>query len=65
MKKNQKKLVFALLVFAGVVQGETSTAQATRSSDRSSGESIRPFKFHASQADLDDLKHRIQTTNGP
>jgi pimeloyl-ACP methyl ester carboxylesterase len=65
MKKNQKKLVFALLVFAGVVQGETSTAQATRSSDRASGESIRPFKFHASQADLDDLKHRIQTTNWP
>jgi pimeloyl-ACP methyl ester carboxylesterase len=65
MKKTKKILVVVMLVLTGVLLGQLSIAQKTMSSDRSSGESIRPFKFHASQAELDDLKHRILATKWP
>jgi len=39
---------------------ENAVAEAPDSS-----ETIRPFQFHAEQADLDDLKHRIEATRWP
>src|SRR5258705_5212431 len=39
---------------------ETITAEPLVTAD-----SFRPFEFHASQADLDDLKHRILATKFP
>ena len=42
-----------------------SSAPGKAASDTSSNEAIRPFQYHASQADLDDLKRRILATKYP
>jgi pimeloyl-ACP methyl ester carboxylesterase len=42
-----------------------SILEDTISGTASSDEAIRPFQFHASQADLDDLKRRILATRWP
>jgi pimeloyl-ACP methyl ester carboxylesterase len=47
------------------MQGSLSNAQKRPSANASSDETIRPFKFQASQADLDDLKRRILATRWP
>src|SRR5688500_7722534 len=62
MNKIKTLLAMALLVAATLLLSTLSRAQTKRSGD----ESIRPFpKFHASQADLDDLKRRILATRWP
>jgi pimeloyl-ACP methyl ester carboxylesterase len=47
------------------MQGSLSNAQKRPSANASSDETIRPFKFQAPQADLDDLKRRILATKWP
>ena len=59
MKKG-KTILATTVVSVIVAQGSTlSEAQST------TNEAIRPFQFHASQADLDDLKRRILATKFP
>nr|WP_199001252.1 epoxide hydrolase family protein [Flavobacterium sp. ASV13] len=48
--------LLVLMIAAGV-------AQKKQSADKS--EAIRPFEYHAAQAQLDDLKQRIQNTKWP
>jgi hypothetical protein len=62
MKTIKKILVIAMLICTGVVQVKFSHAQAAAGQ---SSEAIRPFKFHAPQADLDDLHRRILATKWP
>ena len=41
---------------------QTKSAPSSKAEDK---EAIRPFKFQASQADLDDLKRRVLATRLP
>jgi pimeloyl-ACP methyl ester carboxylesterase len=65
MKKSKCILATILLLGAFLIQGKFSSAQPRNSGDPLPAESIRPFEFHASQADLDDLKRRILATKFP
>ncbi|MNF56749.1 hypothetical protein D3C85_816860 [compost metagenome] len=46
-----------LMITAGLAQKKQTTTNTT--------ESIRPFEYHATQVQLDDLKNRIQNTKWP
>jgi len=48
-----------------VKQETLSNVQNSSSAKTSSGETIRPFRFQASQSELDDLKRRIIATRWP
>ena len=61
MKKSKSMLASTMLVGALVSQGTLTSAQTGNSSN----ESIRPFKAHFAQSDLDDLKRRIMATKWP
>jgi hypothetical protein len=65
MKKTNKILASTLLTGALVMQSSVSNAQGASSVKVSSDEAIRPFQFHASQANLDDLRRRILATKWP
>jgi pimeloyl-ACP methyl ester carboxylesterase len=64
MKKSKSILDDTAVMEAPVLQGTVSDAQGGSSAHTSSDE-IRPFQFHASQADLDDLRRRILATRWP
>ncbi|MGT2455631.1 epoxide hydrolase family protein [Cupriavidus basilensis] len=58
----------ASLAFAGYVQparAADATPKAVAAKATNADESIRPFKVHVPQAQLDELRHRIATTRWP
>jgi len=65
MKNNESILEDTAVTEAPVMQGTLSSAQSGIAIKTSSDETIRPFKFQASQADLDDLRRRILATKFP
>jgi pimeloyl-ACP methyl ester carboxylesterase len=65
MKKSKSIIASAVVAGALVMQPTTGSGQNGPSIDASTDESIRPFQFHASQADLDDLHRRILATKLP
>ncbi len=65
MKKGKSILASTMVASALVMQGAVADGQSGPHANASSGESIRPFQFHASQADLDDLRRRILATKFP
>ena len=52
-------------VLAGTISTRASKAGSGLSTDAQTSEAIRPFQFHAPQADLDDLRRRILATKWP
>jgi len=65
MKKNESILEDTMVAEAPMMQVALSDAQGSISAKASSDETIRPFQFHASQADLDDLRRRVLATRWP
>jgi pimeloyl-ACP methyl ester carboxylesterase len=65
MKKSKSFFTNIMVIGALVMQGAVSYAQTAVSAEPISKEAIRPFQFHASQADLDDLHRRILATKFP
>jgi pimeloyl-ACP methyl ester carboxylesterase len=65
MKKSKSILATAMVASALALQEAESNAQSGPSANASSNEAIQPFQFHASQADLDDLRRRILATKFP
>jgi pimeloyl-ACP methyl ester carboxylesterase len=65
MKKSNSILANTMVAGALVLQGTVSDAQGGPSANTSPDEAIRPFQFHAPQADLDDLHRRILATRWP
>lgn len=65
MQKSKSILAGTPVAGAIAMQGEVSNAQGGPSINASAGEAIQPFQFHASQADLDDLRRRILATKWP
>jgi pimeloyl-ACP methyl ester carboxylesterase len=65
MKNSIRSLFLALVIGDGMMQCQSSNAQPEESALPASNEAIRPFQFHASQADLDDLHRRIVATKWP
>jgi pimeloyl-ACP methyl ester carboxylesterase len=65
MKNSIRSLFLALVIGDGMMQCQSSNAQPEESAVPAPSEAIRPFQFHASQADLDDLHRRIVATKWP
>jgi len=65
MKKSKTILGIIMLVAFFLIHVKFSHAQTFTTGNQVSEEAIRPFKFHASQADLDDMKRRIMATKFP
>jgi len=65
MKKSQTILANTMVTGALVLQGAMGEAQNSASQKVVNDETIRPFQFHASQADLDDLRRRVLATKWP
>lgn len=65
MKKSKSILATAMVASALATQDTVSIAQSGSNVKLSSKEVIRPFQFHASQAELDDLRRRILATKFP
>ena len=65
MKKNESILEETLVKEIPSIHETLSKAQSGVDINTSSDEAIRPFQFHASQTDLDDLKRRILATRWP
>src|SRR5258705_6493986 len=65
MKKS--KTILASTMIAGVfaLQGTPSNAQTGSYNEVASTKTIRPFKVHVPQADIDDLRRRVRTTKWP
>src|SRR5262245_59086649 len=63
--EKSKNILASTLVATLVLQGTVTDAQSGPSVNIISDESIRPFQFHALQADLDDLHSRILATKWP
>jgi len=62
MKKNKSNLSSTLITGALVLLAVPGRSQAVPAVE---SEAIRPFQFHASQADLDELHRRILATKWP
>ncbi len=65
MKTSKKILLSTILAGAIAPQSTIVNAQTTSSSGSASVEEIRPFQVHFPQADLDDLRRRVQATKWP
>jgi len=65
MKNGKSILSNVILVACFVVLVQFHTLGMIGPGPRLSSDAIRPFKFHAKQADLDDLKRRILATRWP
>ncbi|PWV46525.1 epoxide hydrolase family protein [Chitinophaga sp. S165] len=65
MKTSKKILLSTILAGAIAPQSTNVDAQTTSSSGSTSVEEIRPFQVHFPQADLDDLRRRVQATKWP
>ena len=57
--------MISLLAATILTQRKLSYAQMAVTVEQMADETIRPFKFHASQSDLDDLHRRILATRWP
>jgi len=64
MKKGNKILASTVVTGALVLQGALSNAQ-TGTAKEVSIETIRPYKIHIPQADLDELRRRVLATRWP
>jgi len=64
MKKTKKVLAGMMVTGAMLMQGAVSDAQ-TPAPDTASNEAIRPFQVHIPDAELQDLRQRIQATRWP
>ncbi|WP_089812534.1 epoxide hydrolase family protein [Chitinophaga sp. YR627] len=62
MKKSKMIMVAAMLVSVVTMEAKTSHAQTVATTNRVSAESIRPFKVHVEQQELDDLIRRVKAT---
>lgn len=65
MKNGKSILAICLLICSFVAQWQFSAAGVGVSGPGKKSEAIRPFKFHAKQTDLDDLKRRVLATRWP
>ncbi|WP_082037958.1 epoxide hydrolase family protein [Flavihumibacter solisilvae] len=65
MKRTKTILAKTVLGSALVLQGTIAGAQAGSTNLARTDESIRPFKVHIAEADLRDLKKRLQATRWP
>lgn len=63
----KKTTILASTMISGALalQGNIAEAQGTSHAEKTSTESIRPFKVNVSNADLKDLRKRIQSTRWP
>ncbi len=64
MSKSKKVLASTMITGALILQGSPGNAQ-NHSTTAPSTENIRPFKFHASDAELKNLRQRILATKWP
>jgi pimeloyl-ACP methyl ester carboxylesterase len=65
MKKTKNILASTVISSALTLQGTIADAQSASVVDRRMDESIRPFQVNISNADLKDLRKRIQATRWP
>jgi pimeloyl-ACP methyl ester carboxylesterase len=65
MEKSKTINTGTAIAEALVLESTVSDAQGGLSANTPSGEAIRPFHFHAPQAELDDLHRRILATRWP
>jgi len=65
MKKNESIIDDTAATVTPAMQETLNNVQKNSFIDVSSDEAIRPFQFHALQADLDDLHRRILATRWP
>jgi pimeloyl-ACP methyl ester carboxylesterase len=65
MTKTKSILATTLVTGTLVMQGTVGNAQGGTAVKTSSNEAILPYQFHASQADLDDLRRRVLATKFP
>ncbi|MBF4517847.1 epoxide hydrolase [Flavobacterium sp. ANB] len=64
IKQHNGKFSGIIIAIALIFMITAGFAQKKQAANNTS-ESIRPFQYHATQAQLDDLKHRIQNTKWP
>jgi pimeloyl-ACP methyl ester carboxylesterase len=65
MKKNKGIIAGTIVSGAMALMGGNADAQSGQSQKLVSGETIRPFHVHFSQAALDDLRRRVAATRWP
>ena len=65
MKATKNVIANTVISGALALQGTIADAQGTSVADRKKDETIRPFKANISNADLKDLRKRIQSTRWP
>jgi len=65
MKKAKNIFAGTILSSAFALQCITASAQSASNADGQADESIRPFHVHLPDADIKDLRKRIQTTRWP
>ena len=65
MKTTKTILAGTMIAGAIALQGSVSISQGDSYNEEVSAEAIRSFKVNFPQADLDDLRHRIQSTRFP
>jgi pimeloyl-ACP methyl ester carboxylesterase len=65
MKNTKNILVSTVLTGALAMQGTVTNAQSNADVETNSTEAIRPFKAHIADADIKDLRKRLQATRWP
>lgn len=65
MKKTKKILASAIVAGTMMIPGTDAAAQTKANAKPLTENEIRPFKVHIPQAQLDDLKRRVQATRFP
>jgi pimeloyl-ACP methyl ester carboxylesterase len=65
MNKSKKMLAGAVMAGAVVMQGSVTYAQGSADGEQIANETIRPFKVHVSQAEVDELHRRVLATRWP
>ena len=65
MKKSKIILATVMLMSVAMMETKTGYAQTVTTANRVSAESIRPFKVHFEQQELDDLTRRVKETKWP
>jgi pimeloyl-ACP methyl ester carboxylesterase len=65
MKKTKNILASTMLSGALALQGSIANAQGESYADKKSSDAIRPFRVHIPDADVKDLRKRLQATRWP
>jgi len=65
MSSNAQPITRRTLIASAAAAGVVNALPFSASATEAKGERIKPFKFKASQADLDDLRHRVRATRFP